>query len=133
MPNQSKVLKNVLTDVKSNLSVVGFKTYIKPDITKDPLTFGYYFQTIPEEVKNLWFGFIKDREHSGLYLRAMPKSETSTRRLLHEGYKYATLWTPQFWLVKRFISNKGIEKLLRISDKEKKQYLRCIIENTYPL
>ena len=125
-------IRSGLETVREHLFLAGFAVFPKPSLEKEPFSFGYYFQTIPENVKDLWFGFVRDKEHSGLYLRARPKSENSTRRLMHEGYKYTALWSPQFWLVKRFISNKGLAKLLTLPDKGKKQYLNCIIENTYP-
>lgn len=125
-------IKAALETVREHLFLAGWATFAKPALEKEPFSFGYYFRDIPAEVKDLWFGFIKDKDHSGLYLRARPDSENSTRRLMHEGYKYTALWSPQFRLVKRFISNKGLEKLLRLKDRAQKQYLDCIIENTYP-
>jgi len=125
-------IRDALETVREHLCRAGFATFQKPSLEKEPFSYGHYFQTIPENVKDLWFGFVKDKEHSGLYLRARPKSENSTRRLMHEGYKYTALWSPQFWLVKRFVSNKGLDKLLRLAGQARKQYLNCIIENTYP-
>ena len=129
-----KITSEIIGHSKELLSSLKWHTYPSPFIEEQSGFYGYIFKRPPEELQDLWLGTLENAHVKGVILGAKPHLVDGTRRVLIEGFKWLELIKPikSGWFYKQLIAPKNIQRLAKMSKREREKCLLMLLENTYP-